>query len=94
MARSYAQNEPLDNPYISPVFANLEGIPPLLIQAGGIEALLDDSITLAKRAESFGVNVKLEVYETMTHVFQNYGEKLPQSRNAYESVKDFIQKFR
>jgi len=93
MAQSYAQNQPVDNPFISPVFANLEGLPPLLIQAGGIEALLDDSITLAKRAESFGVEVKLEVYEKMTHVFQNYGEKLPESRDAYNSVKNFIQTY-
>jgi acetyl esterase/lipase len=93
MAKSYAQDESLNNPYISPIFADLEGLPPLLIQAGGIEALLDDSITLAKQAKSSGVGVELEVYENMTHVFQNFGEELPESRKAYESVRNFIQKY-
>ena len=93
MAKSYAQKESLSNPLISPVFANLEGLPPLLIQTGGIEALLDDSISLAKRAKSSGVEVKLEVYEKMTHVFQNFGEELPESRKAFEKVSEFIQRY-
>ncbi|MHA2048143.1 MAG: alpha/beta hydrolase [Promethearchaeota archaeon] len=93
MAKSYAREEPLNNPLISPVFANLEGLPPLLIQAGGIEALLDDSISLAERAKSSGVEVKLEVYENMTHVFQNFGEKLSESRKSFENLNEFIQKY-
>ena len=93
MAKSYAQKEPLNNPLISPVFADLKGLPPLLIQAGGIELLVDDSTTLAKRAEKNGVEVKLEVYKNMTHVFQNFGEKLSESRKAFESINEFIQKF-
>ncbi|MFX1575439.1 MAG: alpha/beta hydrolase [Promethearchaeota archaeon] len=93
MAKSYAQKESLDNPLISPVFADLKGLPPLLIQAGSIEALVDDSITLAERAKTAGVEVKLEVYENMTHVFQNFVEELSESRKAFESVNDFIQKF-
>lgn len=92
MAKSYAQKEPLNNPLISPIFADLKGLPPLLIQAGGIEALVDDSITLANRAKEAGVEVTLEVYENMTHVFQNFGEKLSESRKAFESVNEFIQK--
>ncbi|MHA1987565.1 MAG: alpha/beta hydrolase [Promethearchaeota archaeon] len=93
MAKSYAQMEPLNNPLISPVFADLEGLPPLLIQVGGIEALLDDSVSLAESARTAGVDVKLEVYENMTHVFQNFGEKLSESREAFESINSFIQKY-
>jgi acetyl esterase/lipase len=93
MAKSYAQREPLNNPLISPVFADLKGLPALLIQAGGIEALLDDSISLAERAKKAGVDVKLEVYENMTHVFQNFGEELSESRKAFESVNSFIQNY-
>ena len=92
MAKLYAQDEPLNNPLISPVFADLKGLPPLLIQAGGIEALVDDSNMLAERAKEAGVEVKIEVYENMTHVFQNYGEQLSESRKAYESINNFIQK--
>ncbi|MFX1480581.1 MAG: alpha/beta hydrolase [Promethearchaeota archaeon] len=92
MAKSYAQKEPLNNSLISPIFADLKGLPPLLIQAGGIEALLDDSITLANRAKEAGVEVTLEVYENMTHVFQNFGEALSESGKAFESVNEFIKK--
>jgi len=93
MAKSYAQREPLNNPLISPVFADLKGLPPLLIQVGGIEALLDDSISLAERAKTAGLEVKLEVYENMTHVFQNFGEELSDSKKAFESINEFIQKY-
>jgi len=92
MANSYAQKEPLKNPLISPIFADLKGLPPLLIQAGGIEALVDDSITLANRAKEAGVEVTLEIYENMTHVFQNFGEELSESRKAFENVNEFIKK--
>ncbi len=93
MAKSYAQKESLRNPLISPVFADLKGFPPLLVQVGGIEALLDDSVTLAERAKTAGVDVNLEVYENMTHVFQNFGQKLSESRKAFEGVNQFIHKF-
>jgi acetyl esterase/lipase len=90
MAISYAQKESLKNPLISPVFADLNGLPPLLIQVGGIEALLDDSISLAEQAKKAGVEVKLEVYQNMTHVFQNFGEELSESRKAFEAINEFI----
>jgi acetyl esterase/lipase len=86
----YAQNESLKNPLISPVFADLEGFPPILIQAGGIEALLDDSLKLAENAKTAGVEVTLEVYDNMTHVFQVFGDELPESKKAIESVAKFI----
>ena len=78
---------------IKTVFADLKGLPPLLIQAGGIEALVDDSISLAERAKTAGVEVKLEIFDNMTHVFQNFGEKLHESRKAFENVNKFIQKY-
>ena len=93
MAKSYAQKESLSNPLISPVFADLKGLPPLLIQAGSIEALVDDSISLAERAKKDGLEVKLELYENMTHVFQNFGKELSESRKAFENLNEFIQKF-
>ncbi|MFX1281633.1 MAG: alpha/beta hydrolase [Promethearchaeota archaeon] len=92
MARLYAQEEPLSNPLISPVFADLKGLPPLLIQAGSIEALVDDSNFLADGAKKAGVEVELEIYENMTHVFQSFGEDLPESMKAFERIGQFIQK--
>jgi len=92
MAKLYARKEPLNNPLISPVFADLKGLPPLLIQVGGIEALESDSISLAERAKVGGVDAKLEIYKNMTHVFQNFGDELSESRESFESVSSFIRK--
>ncbi len=91
MARLYANRESLSNPFISPVYADLHDLPPLLIQAGGIEVLLDESVLLADRAKEAGVNVTLEVYEGMTHVFQSFADKLKESRKAWKNIGDFVQ---
>ncbi len=91
IASLYAGGNSTKNPLISPVFADLGGLPPLLIQAGGIEALLDDSILLAERAKSAGVQVTLEVYEKMTHVFQEFGDLLSESKKAFNNIKKFIE---
>ncbi len=90
-ASLYAGGNSTKNPLISPVFADLGGLPPLLIQAGSIEALLDDSILLAERAKSAGVQVTLEVYEKMTHVFQEFGDLLSESKKAFNNIKMFIE---
>ena len=90
MARLYANRENLKNPFISPVYADLEGLPPLLIQAGGIEVILDESILLAERAKEAGVDVTLEVYEGMTHVFQSFADKLEESMKAWKSIAKFV----
>jgi acetyl esterase/lipase len=90
MARLYANRESLKNPFISPVYADLHDLPPLLIQAGGIEVLLDESILLADRAKEAGVDVTLEVYEGMTHVFQSFADKLEESVKAWKSIEKFV----
>ena len=91
VASLYTGGKSTKNPLISPVFADLKGLPPLLIQAGGIEVLLDDSILLAERAKSAGVQVTLEVYEKMNHVFQKFGDSLSESRTAFDNIKKFIE---
>ncbi|MFW9897645.1 MAG: alpha/beta hydrolase [Candidatus Thorarchaeota archaeon] len=91
MARVYANRENLKNPFISPVYADLHDLSPLLIQAGSIEVLLDDSILLADRAKEAGVDVTLEVYEGMTHVFQSFADDLEESIKAWKSIGDFVQ---
>ena len=90
MAKQYAQNELFKNPLISPIFADLKGFPPILIQAGSIEALLDDSLKLAENAKSAGVAATLDVFDNMTHVFQVFGDDLPESIKALENVAKFI----
>ena len=60
----------LSNPLVSPILADLSGLPPLLIQVGGAETLRDEGVVFADRARAAGVTVELEVYPDMVHVFQ------------------------
>ena len=79
------------NPLASPVFGDFTGIPPLLIQVGEHEMLRDDCIRVAAKARADGVEVKLEVWPGMVHVFQVRG--LPESREAIEHLAGFIMNF-
>jgi len=72
---------------------DLQGLPPLLIQVGTSEILLDDSIRLAERAKAAGVNVKLEVWDDMIHVFQAFAAFAPESREAIGKIGEFIQNY-
>lgn len=92
MASLYSGNNNRKNPLISPVYADFEGLPPLLIQVGGIEVLRDEAILLAERAKTSGVDVTLEVYDGMTHVFQGFADKLEESMDAWNSVGSFVKK--
>jgi acetyl esterase/lipase len=76
------------NPLASPVFGDYTGIPPLLIQVGEHEMLRDDNVRVAARARAAGVDVTLEVWPGMVHVFQIRG--LPESREAVRHLADFI----
>ncbi|MCB1542277.1 MAG: alpha/beta hydrolase [Rhodoblastus sp.] len=90
MARGYlGKSGDLRHPLASPLFANLVGLPPLLIQCGGREVILDDSIALAQRARESGVEAELEVYEDMIHVFQSYAE-LPDTARALGRAGAFL----
>ncbi|MBI2481009.1 MAG: alpha/beta hydrolase [Planctomycetia bacterium] len=84
----YLEKTDPHNPLASPVFGDFHGIPPLLIQVGEHEMLRDDSIRVAKKAQSDGIPVKLEVWPGMVHVFQIRG--LPESREAIENIADFM----
>lgn len=84
-------NEP-DNPYISPLFGSFEGLPDMLYQVGSLEMLLSDSVDAAKKAEEAGCDVKINVYEGMFHVFQMALDKLPESKQAWQEVKEFIER--
>ncbi|CAM4342276.1 hypothetical protein F901_02114 [Acinetobacter dispersus] len=80
-----------NDPRISPIFADLIGLPPLLIQAGSEEILVDDAINLAKRAQQSGVQVQLHVYENMWHNFQMFNRFVQKSEQALDEIGDFIQ---
>lgn len=89
-ARAYAANRPLDDPGISPLFDDPTGLPPLLIQTGSDEVLLDDSQRFAERASASGVEVTLDVADRMWHVYQAFAGYMPEATNALIRAAAFI----
>jgi monoterpene epsilon-lactone hydrolase len=92
MAAAYLGGQSPRTPLASPLYANLSGLPPLLIQVGTAETLLDDSTRLAERARKAGVQVTLEPWEDMIHVFQAFASMLPEGRQAIEGIGEFVRK--
>ena len=89
-AKNYLGTVAPSHPLASPLFGDLGGLPPLLIQVGTDERLLDDSRQFAERAALAGVHVKLEVWEGMHHVFQLDVEHLESSRRALDHASHFV----
>jgi acetyl esterase/lipase len=89
-ARDYAAGYDLTDGRISPVFADLTGFPPLLIQVGGNEVLLDDATRLATRAAADGVPVTLEVTPDVPHVFVGFAGMLDEADEALTKAGQFI----
>lgn len=77
-------------PLASPLHADLSGLPPLLIQVGSEEVLLDDSRGLAERCEAAGVEATLEVWDEMIHVWHWFGEYLDEAASAVRRVGAFV----
>ncbi len=89
-AQDYLQDTDPLSPAASPVYADLHGLPPLLIEVGGREVLLDDATRLAIRAHNGDVEVTLEVWRGMIHVWQMAARVLPEARHALEHIGDFL----
>jgi epsilon-lactone hydrolase len=90
MARHYLGGKDPRTPLAAPLYADLSGLPPLLIQAGTAETLLDDSVRLAERAKKFGVSVTFEPWENMIHVFQAFAPILDEGQQAIERIGEFV----
>jgi monoterpene epsilon-lactone hydrolase len=87
--RSYlAHNDPSD-PLISPVLGDLRGLPPLLVYAGEDEMLREDAVRIASLAKSAGVDVRLEIYPRMWHVWQ-LNLSLPQAIQSLNDIAQFL----
>ena len=85
----YGENDP-KTPYISPLYGNYEGFPPMLFQVGGAEMLLSDSARAAKKAKAAGCEVQLTIYDEMFHVFQLGMKKMKESREAWKEIEEFL----
>lgn len=87
---AYAPNEDATNPLLSPIFGELSGLPPTLIQCGSDEILLDDARRLHVALRAAGVPCDLEVWERMPHVWQAFASFLPEARRALLRVTAFL----
>jgi acetyl esterase/lipase len=83
------RTDPRD-PLVSPLFGNLHGLPPLLIQVGSDELLLSDSTCLAEKAKTAGADVTLEVWEGMQHVWHFAASFIPEGREAIKRIGEFV----
>jgi monoterpene epsilon-lactone hydrolase len=78
------------NPLASPLFADLHGLPPMLVQIGSAEMLLSDSTRFAGKAKSAGVVVTLEIWDGMQHEWQFAVGIFPEAKKAVQRIGDFI----
>jgi acetyl esterase/lipase len=91
VARYYCPDETeWTNPLVSPVFANVSGLPPTLIHVGDDEILLSDSTRLAAKLHEAGVEVELEIFPDLWHVFQIFVGKMPESRAAILKIGAYV----
>jgi len=89
-AKAYLGGADPRTPLAAPLYADLTGLPPLLIHVGSSETLLDDSTRLAERAKAAGVDVNLEVWDEMIHVFQFMAAMLPEGQQSIDRIGEFI----
>lgn len=89
-AEMYAADTPLDDPGVSPLFGDLTGLPPMLIQTGTDEVLLSDSTRLAARAADAGVQVQLDLADGMWHVYPMFAGIMPEAKEALAFAARFI----
>ncbi len=88
-ARHYLQGTSPTHPIASPLYADLAGLPPMTIQVGENEILLDDSLRLHAKAKQAGVSTHLETFAGMPHVFQAFAQ-IPESATAIRKLANFL----
>ena len=91
-ALCYTDESNLTNPLVSPIHGDFHGFPPLLIQVGSEEILLDDSTLLVEKAKSAGVDVTLKIWDDMWHVWQALGDLIPENKKTFEEIGQFVQR--
>ena len=82
----------MSNPLLSPVFADLSGLSPMMIQTCSNEMLLDDAKLLKEKADFYGVDAELKIYEGMFHSFQTISPNAATSKTAWNDAGSFIDK--
>jgi monoterpene epsilon-lactone hydrolase len=90
LAAAYLAGVDPDNPLVSPLQADLTGLPDLLVQVGSAETLLDDAVRVARRAGASDVPVTLEVWPHMIHAWHLWAHRLADARRALASAGAFM----
>lgn len=87
--RYMGKSDPFE-PYLSPLYGDLHGLPPMLLQTGTWEILLSDTVDFADKARRSGVDARASLYDGMPHYFQSMYNYLPESRRAWREIKEFL----
>jgi epsilon-lactone hydrolase len=76
------------DPHVSPIYADLSGLPPMLVHVGNDEILLDDSVRLVDRARAAGVEASLKIWDDMWHVFQTFN--IPEGQQSIDEIGEIV----
>lgn len=90
MAKMYLNGADARSPLAAPLYADLKGLPPILIQAGTAETLLDDATRIAEKLHTAGVHVNLSIWPNMLHVFPLFAPILSEGRDGCIEIGAFI----
>lgn len=88
VAKLYLRDLDPRHPLVSPIYADLHGLPPMLVHVGDDECLLDDSVRLVERVRNAGVETKFKIWDEMWHVF--HGFPIPEAQQAIEEIGAFV----
>lgn len=91
-AQNYYGNHDPKTPYISPLFADCTGLPPIYIHVGSDELLLSDSTRFCEKAKAQGVEVEMEIFKNYFHVFHMFWQILPKGKKALKKLAVFLNK--
>jgi monoterpene epsilon-lactone hydrolase len=94
MMKLYAGSHDLDDPLLTPLYASLHGLPPILIQVGEDELLLDDAVRFSDYAKKEGVDITLEIWPHMWHGWQTCIPDLPEANQAIEQIARYLHFFK
>jgi acetyl esterase/lipase len=90
MAKMYHGDQDPKNPLISPIHADFKGLPPMLIQVGDAEILLSDATRVTEKAKAAGVEVELEAWPEMFHVWHVFAKILPEGQQAIDRIGEYV----
>ena len=89
-ARLFLAGQDPRDPSASPLYADLTGLPPLYIQAGDWDILVDDAHRLADRARRAGVDVRLDLFPEMLHAHQIWAGNMPEADDAVARIGEYV----